>query len=53
VELDVFSEALGQLCEVDPSALADAESIVGLYRDLARLEAVVARATAAFDGAGH
>ena len=42
MELDVFSEALGQLCEVDPSALADPESIVGLYRDLARLEFLAA-----------
>ena len=37
---------------MDPSALADPESIVALHRHLATLEAVTTRATAAFDAAG-
>ena len=53
MELDVLSESLDRLAEMDPSALADTESIVGLYRDLARIEAIVIEATAAFDAAGN
>ena len=48
----MFSGSLDRLSEVDPSALADRESIIALHRELARLEAVVARATAAFDASG-
>ena len=50
--LDDLAEVLGQLRELDPSALADAESIVSLHRHLATLEAVATRATASFDAAG-
>ena len=38
---------------MDPSALADGESIIALERMLSGLEAVVTRATAAFDAAGN
>jgi hypothetical protein len=41
--------ALDQLVEVDPSLLADPAAVVDLHRELARLEAVVTRAAAAFD----
>ena len=48
----MFSESLDRLSEVDPSALADRESVIALNRDLARMEAIVAQATAAFDTSG-
>jgi hypothetical protein len=51
VELDDLAEVVGRLNEMDPSALADPESIVGLQRHLASLEAITSRATAAFDAA--
>jgi len=44
---------LDGLCGADASALADAESVVGLYRCLSRLEAVATRASAAFDAGGE
>src|SRR4051812_21283830 len=37
------------LCGVDPPALADAETVVALSRQLERLTAVTTRAVAAFD----
>jgi hypothetical protein len=49
----VFRQALDRLCQVDPSDLADQATIVKLYRDLARMTAVVTRATAAFDATGN
>jgi hypothetical protein len=53
MELDVLDEALERLREMDRSALADTESIVSLQRSLARMEAIVSEATAAFDAAGN
>jgi len=38
---------------MDPSVLADGESIVALHRGLARLEAVTTRASAAFEAGGE
>jgi hypothetical protein len=40
------------MCEADPAVLADPDSLVALYRELDRLEAVVTRASAAFDSTG-
>ena len=51
--LDDLAEVLERLRGMDPSALADTESIVAIHRHLAGMEAVAARATAAFDAAGH
>ena len=53
VSLDALTEALDRLGRVDPAVLADPESVVSLQRQLARLEALTTRATAAFDRAGH
>ncbi len=53
MDLDVLAETLDQLRDMDPSVLADGESIVTLHRQLAQFDAVVTRATAAFDAAGH
>ena len=52
MELDALSAAIGELVEVDAGALGDQATVVGLERELSRLEAVVARATAAFDACG-
>ncbi len=52
MELDDLAGALGRLKTMDPSALADAGSIVELHRLLATLEAVATRATASFDASG-
>src|SRR5579872_4125742 len=41
-----------RLVTADPAALADREGIAELHRQLDRLEAVAARADAAFDAAG-
>ncbi len=38
-----------RLCDTDPHALADGESVEALHRCLARLEAATTRASAAFD----
>jgi Domain of unknown function (DUF222) len=48
--LEQVTAALDTLVEAPPAALADGEAVVALSRQLARLEAVVARATAAFEG---
>ena len=53
MELDVLDEPLERLRGWGPSAFSDTESIVSLTRDLARLEAFVTEATAAFDAAGN
>ena len=53
MELEDHAESLERLKEMDPSALADGESIIALERMLSGLEAVVTRATAAFDAAGN
>ncbi|MEA2825593.1 MAG: hypothetical protein QOG43_32 [Actinomycetota bacterium] len=44
--------SLDALCAADPSTLADGESIIALHREVARLQAVVTRATAAYDAGG-
>ena len=41
------------MCGVDPSALADVESVEALYRQLDRLEAAACRASASFDAGGE
>ena len=53
MELDALNQELDRLAQLDPSVLADPDSMVALQRVLARTEAVVTRATAAFDAAGH
>ena len=53
MDLVVLTEMMDRLAESDPSACADAESIVLLQRQLARFEAFVAKATAAFDAQGN
>ena len=53
VSLDGLTEALDRLGRVDPAVFADPESVVSLQRQLARLEALTTRATAAFDRAGN
>lgn len=53
MELDDLAEAIDHLCESDPSAYADTESIELLCRQMARLDAFATRATAAFDTAGN
>lgn len=50
--LQELTEVIGRLVDSDTSTLADAESIVTLHRQLARLDAVVTTATAAFDSSG-
>ena len=47
-----LTDALDVLVGADPGALSDAQSIVTMHRELARLEAVVTQAAAAFDAAG-
>ena len=42
---------LDALCEADAAVLGDGETVVALHRQLARLEALVTKATAAFDAA--
>jgi len=53
MDLDVLTQALDHLGGVDPSVFADTDSIELLHRQLARLEALVTGATAAFDAAGN
>jgi hypothetical protein len=53
VALDVLTAAIDELRGSDPSIWADTESIEELYRQRARLEAVVSAVTAAFDAAGN
>ena len=47
--LGALTAALNALCAIDPERLSDREAIKTAYRQLARLEAVVTRASAAFD----
>jgi hypothetical protein len=53
MELDDLTEAIDRLSGSDPSTCADVESIQRLHRELARLDAFVTEATAAFDAAGN
>jgi len=48
-----LADALDAIVAVDPILLGDGESIMLLHRQLARLEAVVTRAVAAFDTGGE
>ena len=47
--LSALHEVMEELTAADPSELGDADSMLALHRELARLEAVVTRAAAAFD----
>src|SRR5947209_8364141 len=47
--LGVLTEVVDALCATEPERLADRESITAAYRQLARLEAIVTRASGAFD----
>ena len=47
--IEVLAGAIDELVEADPSVLADSESVLALYRQLSRLEAVASRATARWD----
>ena len=51
--LTSLREAIDQLAGCDPAALADADSIVDLERQLARLECVVSRGVQAFEVSGE
>jgi hypothetical protein len=53
VGLDVLTEAIDHLRGSGPSTYSDTESIECLYGELARLEAFITEATAAFDTAGN
>jgi hypothetical protein len=44
-----LADAMDRVCEADPTQLADRDGIVELYRQRARLDAVIANVTAAFD----
>ncbi|HET7487255.1 MAG TPA: DUF222 domain-containing protein, partial [Acidimicrobiales bacterium] len=50
--LEALKTVVDELVGADPAALADEEAMVALWRELARMEAVVARASAAFEAAG-
>ena len=52
MQLQELTEAMDRLVESDPTTFSDAESILTLQRQLARLEAFVTTATAAFDASG-
>jgi Domain of unknown function (DUF222) len=54
--MDRIAELVGvvdSVCDADPVALADCETLEALYRQLDRLEAAVCRASAAFDAGGE
>ena len=51
--LEQLRRALDRLVEVDPGALADGQAVVEIHRQLARLEAVATRSSAAFDRTGR
>jgi hypothetical protein len=53
VDLDVLSHEIDRLSEVDPSTLADPESMVALQRLRVRLDAITTEATASFDALGY
>ena len=50
--LQGLTAEIDRLCEADPAVLADAETIEALHRLRDRVDAVVTRASAAFDAAG-
>lgn len=47
--IEALRQALDQLADTDPAVLGDPAAMVELHRELARMEAVVTRAAAAFD----
>jgi hypothetical protein len=47
-----LTAAVDAVCALDPARIADAETIQALHRQLERLNAAAARATAAFDAGG-
>src|SRR5437870_7576357 len=51
--LEQLVAEVDSICEADPAAFADMESIKVLRRQLARLDAAATRATAAFDASGE
>ena len=51
--LDDLESMVDEVCDTDPVALSDGESIQELHRCLARLEAATTRASAAFDAGGQ
>ncbi|MDQ3355048.1 MAG: HNH endonuclease, partial [Actinomycetota bacterium] len=50
--LEELASVVDRLSGIDPSELADGESVVALHRCLARTEAITTRASAAFDAGG-
>ncbi|MDQ3305941.1 MAG: DUF222 domain-containing protein [Actinomycetota bacterium] len=50
--VEELASVVERLCGIDPSELADGESVVALHRCLARTEAITTRASAAFDAGG-
>ena len=53
MSLDGLIAEIDQLCGADPTTLADREAVKTLHRQLARLDAVTTRATAAYDASGE
>jgi hypothetical protein len=51
-DVQVLEESIDRLVESGPLVAADAESIVALYRQFSRLEAVVTEATSSFEASG-
>ena len=51
--VEELSSVVDRLVEVEPAALRDRESVVGLHRQLERIAAVTTRAVAALDAAGE
>jgi len=52
MSLDGLIAEIDDLCGADPTTLADREALTSLHRQLARLDAVTTRATAAYDASG-
>ncbi len=52
MELEDLSSVMDRLVAMDPAALGDGATVVALHRELARLDSVLTRATAAFDASG-
>lgn len=50
--MGLLTQAIDDLVATDPAALADADTLIEIERELTRLEAVVCRAAAAFDASG-
>ncbi len=51
--MELGALTLDQLSELDPSSLADGESIVALYRQFSRFESLVTETTASFDASAN